>query len=113
VPEPTAPDPVVSRSYSSLLLISMFILMLTVAWSLYDEFFGLRPWRGYQREFTSSFETYLGKQIDQAKKTEATALASPAYKALRAAVDAATRRLKRRTTRSSRRSPSSKNSARP
>ena len=36
---------------SVLLLVSVFLLMLTVAWSLYDEFFGLRPWRGYQREF--------------------------------------------------------------
>ncbi len=31
-----------------------FILMLTVAWSLYDEFYGLRPWRSYQAEFSRS-----------------------------------------------------------
>ncbi len=91
MPEPSTPDPVVSRSFSTLLLISMFILTLTVAWSLYDEFFGLRPWRGYQHEFVSAYHDYLGKQIDQAKKTQTAVTESPSYKALKAAVDAATK----------------------
>lgn len=75
-------DPVAGRSLSVLLLVSVFLLMLTVAWSLYDEFFGLRPWRGYQREFIGKYESYLNKQIAAAKKTEEAMTSSPEYKQL-------------------------------
>ncbi|HET9399555.1 MAG TPA: c-type cytochrome [Candidatus Acidoferrales bacterium] len=77
-------DPVAGRSLSVLLLVSVFLLMLTVAWSLYDEFFGLRPWRGYQREFIGKYESYLNKQIAAAKKTEEAMTSSPEYKQLSA-----------------------------
>src|ERR1019366_8091302 len=63
--------------------------MVTVAWSLYDEFFGLRPWRGYQRDFTAAYEKYLTKQIALEKKTEATVFASPDYLKLKSELDAA------------------------
>ncbi len=33
---------------------SAFLLLLTVAWSLYSEFFGLRPWRDYQNRFRTA-----------------------------------------------------------
>ncbi len=45
---PPQDDPVVSRPMSVLILVSVFLLLVTVAWSLYVEFFGLRPWRDYQ-----------------------------------------------------------------
>ena len=48
---PPQDDPVTSRPMSLLVLVSAFILLLTVAWSLYSEFFGLRPWRSYQDQF--------------------------------------------------------------
>jgi len=47
---------------AGLVLLSAFLLMLTVAWSLYDEFYGLRPWRSYQGEFSKVYSTYLEKQ---------------------------------------------------
>ena len=54
MPEQLPPDdPITSRPMAGLILISVFILMLTVSWSLYDEFYGLRPWRKYQGEFSS------------------------------------------------------------
>src|SRR5580704_5449820 len=89
VPEPNSPDPIVSKSFSTILLISVFLLMVTVAWSLYDEFFGLRPWRGYQRDFTAAYEKYLTKQIAQEKKTEAAVFAAPDYVQLKSNLDAA------------------------
>lgn len=91
MPEPSTPDPVTGKSFSTILLISTFLLMVTVAWSLYAEFFGLRPWRGYQRDFTSAYSKYLSKQIAQAKKAEDVATASPEYKKLMADLDAATK----------------------
>jgi len=44
--------------------------MLTVAWSLYDEFYGLRPWRSYQGEFSKVYSAYLEKQYKQRKTDE-------------------------------------------
>ena len=89
MPEPSTPDPIVSRSFSTLLLVSVFLLMVTVAWSLYAEFFGLRPWRGYQRDFTAAYDKYLNTQIKQEAKTEAAVTSSPDYKKLKADLDAA------------------------
>jgi cytochrome c551/c552 len=90
VPEPSTPDPVVSRSFSTILLVSVFLLMVTVAWSLYDEFFGLRPWRSYQRDFVAAYDKYLNGQIKQETKTEAALVTSPDYLKLKADLDAAT-----------------------
>jgi cytochrome c2 len=74
---------------SLVVLISVFILMITVAWSLYAEFFGLRPWRDYQRTFVDSYETYLNKQIAQENKLEAQVESAPEYKQLMASLASA------------------------
>ena len=82
MPEQLPPDdPVTSRPMAGLVLISAFILMLTVAWSLYDEFFGLRPWRKYQAEFSSAYSTYL-RQADtsSARPHEQKFYATPEYR---------------------------------
>ena len=62
MPELPPDDPVTSRPMAGIILISAFLLMLTVGWSLYDEFFGLRPWRSYQTQFSKAYTTYLDKQ---------------------------------------------------
>ena len=56
MPELPPDDPVTSRPMAGLVLISVFILMLTVAWSLYDEFYGLRPWRSTRRILQRVFQ---------------------------------------------------------
>jgi cytochrome c551/c552 len=88
VPEPAGRDPL-TRSMSLVVLVSVFILMVTVAWSLYEEFFGLRPWRDYQRSFIEHYESYLDREIARQKKLEDTVYASSDYKQLRAALDQA------------------------
>ena len=75
---------------AGLVLISMFVLMLTVAWSLYDEFYGLRPWRKYQAEFSSAYSNYLDKEYKQRKADEQKFYATPEYQKLLADVKAAT-----------------------
>ena len=75
---------------AGLVLISAFVLMLTVAWSLYDEFFGLRPWRHYQNEFSGVYSDYLQKQYDQRRAAEQKFYSSPQYEKLVADVKAAT-----------------------
>ena len=83
---PPQDDPVVSRPMSVLILVSVFLLLLTVAWSLYGEFFGLRPWRDYQAHFRDLYSSYLRKQISQRRTQEQAFYASADYKKLKAAV---------------------------
>jgi cytochrome c551/c552 len=92
VPEPQTPtpqdDPITSRSFTFPLLISALLLMLTVAWSFYDEVYGLRPWRTYQRRFASAYSAFLEKSIQQEKQDENAVSSSLEYKALVAKADA-------------------------
>jgi hypothetical protein len=74
---------------AGLVLISVFLLMLTVSWSLYDEFYGLRPWRSYQSEFSKVYSSYLQKQYQKRKADEQKFYATPGYQKLFADVKAA------------------------
>ena len=74
---------------AGLVLISVFLLMLTVSWSLYDEFYGLRPWRSYQAEFSKVYSSYLEKQYQKRKADEQKFYATPEYQKLFADVKAA------------------------
>src|SRR5271154_6869946 len=75
---------------AGLVLISVFLLMLTVGWSLYDEFFGLRPWRSYQNEFSKVYSAYLDKEYKQRKTDEQKFYTTPEYQKLLADVKTAT-----------------------
>jgi cytochrome c551/c552 len=92
VPEDHIPtpqdDPITSRSFTFPLLVSALLLMLTVAWSFYDEVYGLRPWRSYQRRFSTAYSGFLEKAIKQEKQDEAAVYASPEYKSRLAKADA-------------------------
>jgi cytochrome c551/c552 len=91
-PPPAGPppdDPITTRPLAPLILISMFVLMLTVSWSLYNEFFGLRPWRDYQARFVAAYVPYLQKQQKARIKEEQALYATPDYQRLKAAADAA------------------------
>lgn len=88
---PQQDDPIVSRPLSGLILISAFLLLLTVFWSLYSEFFGLRPWRDYQNRFRTLYAGYLQKQIAQRRAAEQALYGTPDYQKLKAAVDNAGR----------------------
>ena len=89
MPELPPDDPVTSRPMAGLVLISVFLLMLTVSWSLYDEFYGLRPWRSYQSEFSKVYSKYLQNQVTSRKAAEAKFYATPEYQKLFADVKAA------------------------
>jgi cytochrome c551/c552 len=80
-------DPITSNSFTFPLLIASFLLILTVAWSFYDEVYGLRPWRSYQSRFASAYAGYLQKQVAAQKKAEDTIYSSPEYKNLRDTAD--------------------------
>ncbi len=48
-------DPVVNSSLGVPLVISSALLLLSLGWGLYDEIWGIRPWKTYQAEFVKLY----------------------------------------------------------
>ncbi|MDQ3666264.1 MAG: c-type cytochrome [Acidobacteriota bacterium] len=88
-PEVPAPDPIVSRSTSGILLVCALLLTGSLVWALWDETFGQRPWKGIQQEFVSRYTRYLKSIKPQAGKTEAEVKESAEYQTLDAEAKAA------------------------
>jgi cytochrome c2 len=86
-PAPPPDDPITSYSFTFPLLIASLLLIVTVAWSFWDEVYGLRPWRSYQSRFSSAYSKYLDKAVQNQKKQEDGVYSSPEYKKLSAQVD--------------------------
>ncbi len=78
-PELPARDPIVSSSTSGILLVCALLLTASLAWALYDEAFGQRPWKGMQKEFVSRYTRYLNAIKSQSGKSEAEVKESPEY----------------------------------
>ena len=58
---PTTPDPITSRSLSGPIMVSGVLLILALCWALYDEAWGSRPWKSYQRHFVQLYTAHLKK----------------------------------------------------
>jgi len=86
-PDTPDPDPVTSQSLSRLLLISALLLVAALGWALYDEFFGLRPWKNYQTDFVRKYTAFLRKQKPKQEAAEKAIKASPEYQALQQQLD--------------------------
>jgi cytochrome c551/c552 len=93
-PELPARDPIVSRSTSGIMLICALLLTGSLAWSLYDEAFGQRPWKGMQQQFVSRYSRYLKSIKSQAGKTEAEVKENPEYQTLEADAQSALEKVK-------------------
>jgi cytochrome c1 len=79
---PEDKDPVISASLATLLVVSSTLLMLSLVWALYNEFFGLRPWKDYERAFASRYHTFLRRQIPKQRAAEKQVLESADYRQL-------------------------------
>ena len=82
MPDTPDTDPVIAHSFATFFVIVSVLLMLTLVWALYGEFFGLRPWKSYQREFARRYHSFLVKQIPKQKAAEQTILQSAEYQQL-------------------------------
>jgi cytochrome c2 len=76
------------------MLISALLLTVSLAWALYDESYGQRPWKGMQREFVARYSRYLDSIKKDAGKTEAEIRESPEYQALDEQAKAAKEKVK-------------------
>ena len=81
-PELPAEDPIASRSSSAWMLLSALLLTATLAWALWDEAFGQRPWKGMQREFVSRYTHYLNSIKSDSKSSEEQVKESAEYQQL-------------------------------
>jgi cytochrome c551/c552 len=90
LPEIQNDDPIVAKSYSGPLLVTSLLLVLSMFWALWQEFVGLRPWRGYQKEFASVYGKFLSKELTKQKAAADAIVTSAEYQKLaQAAKDAA------------------------
>ncbi|HEX8423230.1 MAG TPA: c-type cytochrome [Pyrinomonadaceae bacterium] len=88
-PETPARDPIISRSTSNILLICALLLMASLAWALYDEAYGQRPWKSMQQEFVSRYNRYLKRLKRTGTQSEKDVKETEEYKELeRAAKEA-------------------------
>jgi len=84
-----AADPIASKSTSGWMMVSALLLTISIAWALYDEAFGQRPWKGMQREFVARYTRYLDSIKKDAGKSETEIKESPEYQQLEADAKAA------------------------
>ncbi|HYN83615.1 MAG TPA: c-type cytochrome [Pyrinomonadaceae bacterium] len=88
-PDGPAPDPITRRTTSSILLISALLLTGVLAWSLWDEVYGQRPWKDMQESFAKRYERYLKRVQRRGFQSEREVKESAEYQELeRAAVEA-------------------------
>ncbi|HEU0252669.1 MAG TPA: hypothetical protein VFR12_06510, partial [Pyrinomonadaceae bacterium] len=95
-PDLPTEDPITSRSSSGWMLVCALLMTLSIAWALYDEAFGQRPWKGMQREFVSRYNRYLESIKANAGKSEAEIMESPEYVQLKDQEEAARAEIKDR-----------------
>ena len=75
-------DPVVNSSLGVPLVISSALLLLSLGWGLYDEIWGIRPWKTYQAQFVKLYSKYLKSARPDEAKTEEQIKNSTEYKQL-------------------------------
>jgi hypothetical protein len=76
------------------MLVSALLMTISIAWALYDEAFGQRPWKGMQREFVARYTRYLDSIKANAGKSEAEIKESPEYTQLNDEANAALAEIK-------------------
>jgi cytochrome c551/c552 len=64
------------------LLVSAVLMTLTLIWALYDEVYGMRPWKDYQKQFVGLYTSYLQKAIPEQAQREAEVRQNPEFEKL-------------------------------
>ena len=93
-PEAPANDPIVSRSTSAIMLLCALLMTASLAWALYDEAIGQRPWKIIQKQFVSRYTRYLKSIKKNAGQTEAQLKETSEYQTLDAEAQAALEQVK-------------------
>jgi len=87
--QPPPQDPITTRSLAGPLLVAALLLIAVLGWSLYNEEFGLRPWRSYQAHFSHVYSKFLEKRLAERRAAQRALESTAKYKNLDAAIAAA------------------------
>ena len=84
MPEQPIPeqDPIVTKSYALYYVIAMVILTASLFWALWDEDYGQRPWKTFQREWKDRYSAFLKTAGSKSAKSEKDIEQSPDYRKL-------------------------------
>ena len=83
-------DPIVTKSYAAHYMIATVILMATLLWALWDEAFGMRPWKAYQHVWKERYTAFLKTALSKSDASEREIEQNPDYQKLKELVDQAT-----------------------
>jgi cytochrome c2 len=75
-------DPVVTSSLSKHLFIWSALLLLSLGWALWDEVYGIRPWKSYEARFVKVYTKYLRSVRPRESGFEKQIKAAPEYQKL-------------------------------
>ena len=76
------PDPIVSKSLAPHYVVAMVILMATLFWALWDESYGQRPWKTFQREWRQRYSAFLKTAESKSAQSEKDVEQDPEYQEL-------------------------------
>ncbi|MGZ4812078.1 MAG: hypothetical protein ACXVZI_04865 [Terriglobales bacterium] len=84
MPEDQIPeqDPITTKSYALHYTIAMVVLIGTLLWAMWDEAYGQRPWKRYQRAFQDRYVAFLKQARSQSAQSEKELETNPDYHAL-------------------------------
>ncbi len=82
-------DPVVTSSLSKQLFIWSALLVISLIWGLWDEVYGIRPWKGYEARFEKLYGRYLASAKMGEAANERQIKSSAEYRRLDAEMQAA------------------------
>jgi cytochrome c551/c552/uncharacterized coiled-coil DUF342 family protein len=88
-PQDQDKDPVIHHSYSKHLVIWSALLVVTLGWALYDEIYGIRPWKSYQARFETLYARFLRNASTGESAVEKQIRSSPEYRQLDTQMQAA------------------------
>jgi predicted nucleic acid-binding Zn-ribbon protein len=83
-------DPIVTKSYAWHYMIATVILMATLLWALWDEAFGMRPWKAYQHEWKQRYTAFLKTARSKSAASQKEVEGNSDYQKLKENLDQAT-----------------------
>ena len=91
MPEQPIPeqDPIVTKSYATIYVVALVILMATLFWALWDENWGQRPWKAFQHEWKQRYSAFLNTARADSDKAQKEVAQNPDYQSLDKAYDQA------------------------
>jgi cytochrome c2 len=83
-------DPIVTKSYAAHYMIATVLLMATLLWALWDEAFGMRPWKEYQHVWKERYTAFLKTARSKSAASQKEVEDSSDYQKLKQNLDQAT-----------------------